>query len=82
MNDPVLVVVGGLLAEIAGDLDEPAAMVNNAVIVADFIDADGEHWLRIIRNQDSRAWMIRGMLHEVLADMDAHEVVYQLGGEE
>lgn len=75
MNDPVLRAVGDLLADIREDLDEGPAMVIRAVIVCETIDADGDRWLRIVRDGNLKSWECRGMLEEVLSDMNAYDVV-------
>lgn len=83
MNDPVLQMVGDLVADIESDLEESRSLVTNAVVVAAFIDPeDGARWLRIIRDGDTRQWEIRGMLAEVLSDLDAFDVVDALTEED
>lgn len=75
MNDPVLASVGDLLADIQDDLEESPSIVNRAVIVCETIDSDGDRWLRIIRDHNVKTWEVRGMLEEVLADLNAYDVV-------
>lgn len=82
VNDPVLKVVGDLVSEIEDQLGEGPSYVSRAVIVCEQIDADGDRFLRIIRDRNLKNWEVRGMLTEVLSDMDACDVVDVLEGDE
>lgn len=82
MNDPVLEKAGELLADVAGQLDEPPAIVTNAVLLVEYVDVDGDKWLRTFRNTDIKTWEMRGMLSAVLSDMDAFDVVWALEDDE
>lgn len=75
MNDPVLETVDQLRAEIESELGDEATVTTKALVVAEFIEADGSRNLHIIRDGHIKNWEIRGMLHEVIADLDAFDIV-------
>lgn len=75
MNDPVLVAVGDLMAQIRAEVGEAPGIVNRAVIVCETIDEDGDRRLGIVWDGNLKSWECRGMLEEVLADMNAYDVV-------
>ena len=72
MNDPVLGAVDSLRADI-----DPTytSFTTKALIVAEFMNDEGGRGLHIIRDEGLQNWEIRGMLAEVLADMDAYDIV-------
>ncbi|MDF1596963.1 MAG: hypothetical protein P1T08_12865 [Acidimicrobiia bacterium] len=80
MNDPVLEAVDKLCADIEADIGDAATVTTRALIVAEFLDADGSRRLYIIRDRQIRNWDIRGMLLEVIADLDAFDIVNILDG--
>lgn len=81
MNDPVLETVDKLRADIEADLDEDATITTKALVVAEFVEADGSRNLHIIRDGQIKNWEIRGMLLEVIADLDAFDIVDVLEGD-
>lgn len=78
MNDPVLGKVSELVSDIEDELGEAASVVTRAVVVCEFIDSDGDRCLRIIRDRFLKSWEMRGLLAEVLSDMEAFDVVVAL----
>lgn len=82
MNDPVLEKISELLIDVTSSLDEPPAIVTHAVVLVEYIDLQGEKWLRTLRNSDIKSWEMRGMLSAVLSDMDAYDVVSVLEEED
>jgi len=82
MNDPVLEAVDKLRAEIAAESGDAASVTTRALIVAEFMEADGARRLHIIRDERIQNWDIRGMLHEVIADLDAFDIVGVLAEED
>lgn len=81
MNDPVLEMVDKLRADIETELDEDATITTKALVVAEFVEADGSRNLHIIRDGQIKNWELRGMLHEVIADLDAFDIVDVLEGD-
>ena len=77
MTDKVLDHASNLMA----DLNEgkPGSFITTkAVFAVEYLDEDGERWLRYVGSSDVRNWEIRGMMSEILSDMDAYEVRYVL----
>lgn len=75
MNDPVLETVDNLRADIEAELGDDATVTTKALVVAEFMEADGSRRLHIIRDGQIKNWEIRGLLHEVIADLDAFDIV-------
>lgn len=81
MNDPVLSAVGDLLGDIQADMGEEPVLVNRAVIVCETLDSDGERRLRMIYDGNLKTWEVRGLVGEVMSDLNAYDVVWAMEGE-
>lgn len=70
MDDPTLFYVSQLMNE----LGEEKVLTTKAVVAAEYVDEDGQRWLRMAISADVKNWEIRGMLSEILSDIDAYDV--------
>lgn len=74
-DDPVLEAADGLLTEAAADLEAGPVRAMKAVTLVEAMEEDGSRRLWIIRDQDIANWEIRGMMHEMLSDLSAFDLV-------
>lgn len=49
------------------------AVLTGWVVVAEWIDVEGERWLSFARSASTPSWTARGMIHEVLSDWPAND---------